>query len=1146
MRNAMRSLLTGLLLLSLGASAAWGSVTGSISGTVKDPAGAVIPGAIVTATNIQNGVRQQVVSSAEGAYSFLALQAGHYVISAEHKGFDRFKSSEIVLDVNAELRLPIVLRVGSVSQTVSVSGTVPQVQTESTQMGDVIESKKMEATPLNGRSYIDLLGLQPGVVPISSGSIGGDRPVSGNLSAGNVSVSGQRESANGFMVNGGSVEEGRNNGAAIVPNLDSIAEFRLLTNSFDAEYGHFSGGLINAITKSGTNGFHGSAFEFLRNEHLDARNFYDPSRGKFSRNQFGGTFGGPLVRNKLFFFGDYQGTRETRGVSTGNVLVPDAGARQGVIANPQSNLTGAVNGGYWANILSQRLGYAVSSGEPYYTAGCTTSAQCVFPNGIVPQSAWDGPASHLMQYIPTANAGQYFTSAAGNAMLHDNKGSVRVDADSSRYGTLSAYYFIDNSNFLNPYAVATVPGFETLTPGRAQQLNLSDTKAFGATAVNEFRFNFMRDANIFNEPQGGVGPKLGSLGFQEGPSTLIPVVPKLEGVPLVSFNNFTIGLPDGTTGQYNNTFEWLDNFSKVSGSHTIKLGGEYHYVQINERNTYAENGDFGFSGAETGSDWADFLIGAPDYFIQSSQQFLDSRTNYAGLYAQDSWHVTNNLTVNYGLRWEVSQPWYDTQNKIETLVPGMQSKVFPGAPTGWVFPGDPGIPSTLAPTRYNNFGPRVGLAYSPGAASGLGKALFGGPGRSSIRASYGLFYTSVEDLTMFIEVGDAPYGLFYFSPAPPTMSTPYIDRATGNNEGQRFPFTPPKPGQTNIDWSQFLPISSAPGYKTTNRLPYAEHYELSFERQFGAHTLMNFSYVGTQGHRLIAQLESNPGDPALCLSVSQPGEVTPGGATCGPFGENGVYTTASGQVINGTRSPFGNNFGSNAYLATMANSAYNALESSLRYTTGSLSFLAGYTYSRSLDNASGMGDWINPLNYRLSRSLSSFDMAHNFVFSYSWTLPFARLTGHRNNLTDGWTLTGVTHLTTGLPISIRETNDNSLLGTSGVDEPNFAGGNLNVQDPRTNQPYFNVALFSPEALGTIGNANRRFFHGPGLENFDMAMLKNISLGESRSIQLRAEFFNVFNHAQFQNPTGNINSSSFGIVTGARDPRIGQLAVKFTF
>lgn len=1151
-----------LAFLLLGCGLGLAAITGSISGVVKDQSGAVIPSAEVSVVNTATGIRSVVKADAAGFYNFPALSIGTYDLEVRQTGFKSFRVTGLAINANSALRVDADLQVGEQTQVVSVSSAALHVETRSTQMGEVIGSSRITSVPLNGRSYTDLLHLQPGVSPYVNAASPGDRPVSGDIgNAGNESVNGGRETANGFMVNGANVEEGRNNGAAIIPNLDSIAEWRIITNNFDAEYGNYSGGQVNLATKSGANQFHGDAFDFLRNTALNTRNFFSPSIGAFIQNQFGGTFGGPIKHNKAFFFVDYQGTRTTQGVDTGLIPVPSAADRTGDLSDQASSLTGSVNGSFWANTLSQELGYPVSVGEPYYSAGCTSSATCVFPNAMIPQSAWAAPVKALMKYIPLPNVpGNFFSTSAFDQRVRDDKGAVRVDGD-SRFGMLSAYYFMDDSLLNNPYHNSPeFPGFNAITPGRAQLLDLADTKTLGSASVNQFHFSYMRTANIFAEPQGGLGPSMSSLGFVgsfTAPGGIGSVVPQDQGVPLMQFNNFNFGLPDGTTGQYNNTFQWLDNYTRVIGTHSIKFGGEFHYDQINERNTYAENGVFAFNGTETGLDFADFLIGAPASLTQSSRQFLDSRTKYAGAFAQDSWRVRPSLTVNYGLRWEFSQPWYDTQNKTETIIPGEQSVVFPGAPKGWLVPGDPGIPQTLAPTKYDGFSPRFGLAYSPNLSSGLLSKLTGGPGRTSIRLGYGMFYTSVEDLTQFIEVGDSPYGLFYVSPVPPLFATPYIDRGTGNSEGQRFPFAfPPtnssaKNPDTTFNWAAVEPISGAPVFFHTNRLPYSEDYEFSLQRQFGANTVLGMSYVGTQGHKLISFLESNPANQSLCLALNSPSAVLPGTATCGPFGETGLFYPVSGPPVSVR--PLGPDLATNAYMDEMANSNYNSLQLSLRRSSRRASFLLGYTYSKCMDNASQLEEGINPLDYKASKGLCAFDLTHNFVASYSYNLPFDKFsfanTGLGTRLLKGWIVSGITTFATGLPVTITEVDDNSLLGATSdnVDEPNFTPGKiLNNTNPRTGLTYFNTSLFSQEPLGQLGNSNRRFFHGPGLNNFDLVLEKSVRVTESKQFQFRVEAFNLMNHAQFNGPDGNFNSGAFGLITSANAPRILQMALKFNF
>ena len=1145
--------LTIAAFLCLVSPQAWGAVTARISGTVKDPTGAVIPGADVSAVETQTGIKTATKTDSAGFYSFPALAIGRYDLDVRARGFKDFKQTGLILDVNTALQVDIPLQLGEASQEVTVNAAAIQVETTNTQMGEVINDAKMTTVPLNGRSYTDLLALQPGVTPVSSGQYSVLSP-SGSLNAGSLSVNGGRESANGFMVNGGNVEEGAFNGTSIIPNLDSIAEFRIITNNFDAEYGNYSGSQINAITKSGTNQFHGDVFEFLRNTDLDARGFFDPTRGKFIQNQFGATAGGRIIRDKLFFFVDYQGTRQIQGQSTGNILVPSAADHQGNVSDMASQLTGTVTGGYWANQLSQKLGYTVTPGEHYYVPGCTLNTDCVFPNAVVPQSVITTPSQNLMKYIPLANSGQFFTTASNNETLPDDKGSFRLDYN-SRFGLISGYYFIDNFNETNPYASSNLPGFTGIILGRAQMANIADTKTFGPTAVNELRLHYTRMVNLGNSafPSGGLGVTLASLGFVTGPGTLgiNPQDKATEGVPGIGFNNYSIGVPSYFAAQYNNTYQLIDNFSKVKGTHTMKFGGSVHYDQITEHDFGANNGTFGFNGQETGSDWVDFLIGAPNSFQQGVQEPLHTRGYYVGLYAQDSWRVKSSLTFNYGLRYEITTPWYEAQGQLQTIVPGLQSKVFPGSPTGWVFPGDPGIPNTLAPVRHNNFAPRVGLAWAPS-----GK-IWGGQGKTSIRASYGVFYTAFEDTTGFNEVGDAPFGYFWSNPAPPLFTTPYIDRETGFVEGQRFPVNFPPANvsasnpDTSVNWAGFEPISSSPGFWHKNRVPYAEDYSLSIQRQIGNSSVLSVSYVGTQGHNLLSNLESNPGNPALCLGLSQPSDVIPGGATCGPYSENAVFTRANGQVVNGTRGPLGNAFGSDGYYITIGNSNYNSMQVSFRHRSGPLELLGAYTWSKSIDDSSGWTEQINILNQRLGRAISSFNVPQNFVVSYHYDLPFNKLHGGR--LTSGWVLSGITRFASGLPVTLSEGDDHSLLGTfspgagAQVDTPNYDGGTLTFnRNPRSGLPYFNPTQFSLEALGQLGTADRRMFQGPGVNNFDLALLKDTHITESKVLQLRFELFNAFNHTQFQNPTGSILSGTFGYVTNANAPRIGQVALKFLF
>jgi len=1155
----------------------WAQMAG-ISGIVVDPSGAVVAGASVAAENSDDGWRKNCATGNDGSFSFAAPTPGHYRLRIDAPGFKPYLQTGLTVDGTTQLTVNARLALTSASSTVEVSADSLQIDLSSTQQGETIAATKMTSVPLNGRSFTDLVGIQPGIVPTSSQQPNAvvmsgvtSTPPSGDLNAGNLSISGQRETSNGFRVNGSDAEEDVNMGTAIVPNLDSIQEFRVLTSNFNAEYGNYSGGQILVLTKAGTNRFHGDAFEFLRNTSLDARNYFSAQRAQFSQNQFGGTLGGPIRHDKIFFFADYQGTRMTQGVDTGRISVPSLADRTGDLYDLAGSLTGTVNGQSWADSLSlsQRLGYTVYPGERYYTPGCVSSSQCVLPNAKIPERAWSAPAKALLQYIPKPNqAGNVFSTSAFNQTLRDDKGAIRIDAN-TRWGSLAAYYFVDDYALNNPYPIgqggANVPGFNAMTLGRAQLLSLGMTKALGTNVVNELHFSYMRDANQAGRPVGGVGPSLVSQGFvgPTGTPGIVPLDPTIEGVENISFNDFTFGVDSTGLTQVNNTFQWMDNYSRVIGKHTIKLGGEFHLDQINTNPDPVFNGAFVFQGTETGADLADFLLGIASGYNQADSQRFYNRNKYAGLFAQDSWRIRPHLTLNYGLRWDVISPWSEKYNQLQTLILGEQSRVYPGAPAGLVFPGDTGVPRTLAPTKYDNFAPRLGVSYSPDVQHGLLARIFGGPGRTDIRAGYGLFYTAFEGLSAGIMSANPPYGYDYTSLAPPLFATPFVTAASGQTVGQRFPLSfpafgasPQKP-DSNVDWSQYLPITGVPSFFHGNVPPYTDSYTFSIQRQLAASTFLSVSYVGTQAHHLLVLTSANPGNPALCLSLSQPSEVMPGTPTCGPFGESGTYTTPMGAVIHGTRGPFSSQFAAVTYQKTIANSDYNALQINLRHNSGPLEFMVGYTYSKSIDLSSSLAEAVNPLNPKLSRALSAFDMRHNFVVSHRYQLPLSKVFRCQNLWTEGWAFSGLTRFATGFPVTLYNNNDTSLLGTipnginnNGVDTPNFAPGNLKINtNPRNGNPAFNTALFSLPALGQIGTAPRRFFDGPGIYNFDMALEKSVRLSDSKSLEFRLEAFNVFNHAQFFGPAavnGNISSANFGEVVSAAAPRLVQLAAKFFF
>ncbi|MGA9882656.1 MAG: carboxypeptidase-like regulatory domain-containing protein [Candidatus Acidiferrales bacterium] len=1190
-------------LLLFSALPAWAQAAGgSISGTVKDQSGGVVMGASVIVRNTATGVQRTTKTDSDGFYSFLSLPVGLYELDINQAGFKPYRRTGMMIDVNTQLQTDVDLQLGEKNQQITVKANAVHVETQSTQMGDVITGPVITSVALNGRSYTDLLALQPGIVPMSTqtndsvvmAGVTVAIPPSGDLNAGNQSISGQREDANGFLVNGSDVKEEMNGGTSIVPNLDSIAEFRVLTNNFDAEYGNYAGGIVNVVTKSGTDSLHGDAFEFLRNTDFDAKSYFSPVRETYQQNQFGGTLGGPIEKHRVFFFGDYQGTRTIEGLDTGLVTVPSLADRSGDLSDIASAFSSSsgpftVAGAGLAAQLQNSLGYPVSQGEAYFTPGCSSSSACVFPNATFPVSAWAAPAQQLLQYIPLPNDGPSTFSGEEDERVRDDKWGLRFDEDTARWGTFSEYYFFDDFSLNNPFPSgqggATVPGFNGLNFGRSQLFSLSNVKTFGTTVVNEAHFSFMRSSNVVGQPSGGLGPSYESQGFVTGTGTagIYPLDPAITGVENVVFQGqFVMGLPITNVAQANNTFLMSDSFSKVIGSHTFKLGVELSFEQVNVNPNAEFNGTFLFDGYQTGNDFADFLVGAPNQFNQQDSAHYYPRHRYAGWYGQDSWRIKSNLTLNYGMRFELMRYWSEKYDQVPTFKPGEQSIIYPNAFPGLVYPTDPGIPNTLVPEKVR-YAPRIGIAYSPDASTGFLRRAFGGPGKTSIRASYGIFNSVIQGNTIGVDEPQPPYGLsdtVYNG----LFAAPY-NLADGTPGITPYPLTFPPlnarashPNSSVIFNGIYNPQSGMTAPVPWDTYPYTENYFLSVERQLPGQTVLSISYVGSQAHHLPAVYSANPGNPALCLALDQPGVLT-AGESCGPGGENNEYDLAEAFTFNGITYPAGtalqgtrlglnsslinnvaqgNYYGNDDYIGSVANSSYNALEVSVKGTTKRLVYSLGYTYSKSLDQASSLADALDPFDFGLTRGLSAWNMTHNFVATYDYRLPLERMTNRAHFLLDGWEISGITRISSGFPVTLSTDGDNSLQGSSPnginnryLDMPDKTGQPLAINtNPRANGlVYFNPRAFSDNAIGTVGNAGRRYFSGPGLLDTDLALLRNFNIRESKTLQFRLETFNIFNQVQFFGPAavnGDVDNPLFGDVVNAAPPRLIQLALKLMF
>jgi len=1179
------------LLVLVGSASLMADVTGSIQGYVRDSSGAVITGARVAVTEVATNLNRETTTDSQGAYTFLALPPGRYQIVATITGFRQATLKDIDLKVNDELRFDLTLAVGGAQETVSVEANAVQVQTVSTTLGTTIESPQILAMPLNGRSYLDLLSLQAGVSPLNTNSGYSDRGPSSGLytSSGNVSTDGQPEWANAFLVNGAEVNETKNMGAGLIPNADSIAEFRLLTNSFSAEYGKFTGSVMNTVTKSGTNRLHGTLFEFYRNQGLDATDYMSGTKAELKQHQFGGVLGGPIWKDKIFFFTDFQQTRQVAGVSTGPMSVLSNDERKGIF--PDDVLNSFVQGSAWAATLMSRGGGTIIGQGPscvgppactptkYNQLGTAVTTTELDSNGnpiSVPGhdiSAYIDPISKAtLQFIPAANqsGGFIYSDSSHSGSLIDTNMAQRIDFINQITGSWSGYYHYDDSTATQPIyqqayqGVTNVPGFPALVPSRNQLFGLSNTKTFGSTAVNVARIQFFRTAVRTSQPS--ASSKISSysqFGFNTDPATggLIntgtPGYP--SSLPMMLFNNFAVGNNWLNLYQPDTTYGLSDTFSKTMGSHSLSFGGDLRYYRLNVRNECGPNGYFQFSGNETNSDVSDYYIGAPGSFVQCSVQLLDNRTRYGALFGSDTWRATPKLTVNLGLRWDVARPWSDVYGRLTAPVPGEQSVKFPNSPPGNVVPGDPNVPSTISPTQWNNFGPRIGIAYAP--AGGIW-----GENKTSIRAAYGVYYLGAADNGNFGIIGDAPWGLYWASPAPTEFASPYVTRATGVSQGQHFPFTfPSGPGPfPNFKFGSLMPLY-LPGYYNHNKTQMAEHYNVSLQRQLDKSTVLTVSYVGTQGHHIQRSEDILWGNGSLCQSLSG----------CGPGGEGSVYTqggqtyygTFTGLINNQAISPNYTNsnggpvvaFASATYLKNSANSNYNSLQVSAERRARDLTLLVSYTYAHSLDSYSARYD---PRDPSRAYGPSTFDMRHNLVVSYNWDLPFARMFGQRRIAT-GWHITGISRFNTGTPISLKSGGDFALTNI-GLDYPTFVGPLQKVNSHIThsgrvhdyftnsafafNLPNCNGVLTSYEACGVTGSAKQYSFSGPGAINTDLGVEKDTKITESMAFNLRFEMFNVFNHANFLSTSvvGNANSSQFGQVTATAPQRIGQISAKFIF
>lgn len=1100
----IRSVLAVAALSCLSLSAQ--QITGNIRGVVTDQTGAVIPGATVTARQVETGLSRATTTDRKGNYVLLELPVGHYRLQAGAKGFREYVQDGITLNVNETASISPRLAVGSESERVVVSADAELIEPTVTSMGKVVHQRELEDLPLNGRNFSQLGLLQPGVVPLTPGIA----EAGGSLRNGQAyAVNGQRPESNNFLIDGANNFNGVDGGFVLKPPVDAISEFRIITHSANAEFGNALGSTTNIITRSGTNQIHGTLWEFLRNDALDANNYFAQTREPLKQNQFGGTIGGPIKKDKTFFFGFYEGFRNRQG-ETALTTVPSVKERGGDFSQlcPEGFTEG------FCNNPAHQL-FNVFANAPY-------------PNNQVPQEQFNQVSENLLGFFPLPNAGTNLFSTTQTLSNNSNQFGVKIDHYLDSRDTLNFRYMFNQLSQVDPLSPggASVPGFPVGEGQRAQNFVAQETHTFSPTLIAVARFSFLRNKFLFGERENHQSPS--SLGFQYEPSLDIAT-----GPPFIQVSGYsTVGDPiTGPRNTYENVYDFSGSLTWVHGKHTLKFGGGYQRQMINVLQGIATNGFFVFAPFPVTDAFASFLTGQPVVFMQGIGNFSRGiRGNSANGYAQDTYKVSSRFTINAGLRYDLPQPYTEIHNRLSLFEPGKQSQVMPDAPAGLVYPGDPGVPAGLIPTDRKAFAPRLGVAWDP---SGNGKLL--------VTSSYGIFYE--------------PYYTGQGGPlqsplsAPPYLGTPQVSLP---NFADPFHGDPPTPGTfskplTNLTLSPTL------------TLPYTQDWDLNVQRSFGSDWLFEIGYVGTKGTRLPRFIEANP-------AVFVPGYVN--GQPISNSSNADQRRLYSGCTLDD--SPSTCQYSSTGEIAGIANSSYNALESSLRkrFSHG-LSFLLSYTWSKTIDDVSslnitgsaakpvaGENDLAqDPFNLKAERGLSLFDARNRFVASYEWAIPFwSRGQNWYQRALGGWQLSGIATLMSGTPFTVFDSNDVAAEGSApeitgfSSQRPNLVGNPNN--GPRKVGAWLNASAYQrldPVAdAGQFGTEGRNVNVGPAYADWDFGALKNIRVTESTQFQFRAEMFDFLNRTNFRLPDSDISSPTFNHILAAEAPRQVQFALKFMY
>jgi len=1105
--NVVRYVLPLLVIACSSLSAQ--QITGNIRGTVTDPTGAVIQGAAATARQAETGLSRTAITDRNGNYVLLELPVGHYRLQVAAKGFGEYVQDGITLDVNETASVSPHLVVGSESQQVLVRADAEMIEPTTTSMGKVVEQRELEDLPLNGRNFSQLGLLQPGVVPLTPGIA----EAGGSLRNGQgYAVNGQRPESNNFLIDGANNFNGIDGGFVLKPPVDAISEFRIITHSANAEFGGALGSTTNIITRSGTNKLHGTLWEFLRNDDLDANNYFAQEKEPLKQNQFGASVGGPIRKDKTFIFGFYEGFRNHQGETT-LTTVPSLKQRTGDFSE-----------------LCQ------GSGEHFVEGFCTNPAHQLFnvfanapyPNNQVPEGQFNPVSQNLLSFFPLPNAGTNLFATTQTLKNDSDEFGIKVDQYIGSHDTLSFRYMFSQISQFDPLSPggASVPGFPVGEDQRAQNFVADETHTFSPNLIGVARISFLRNKFLFGEHENHQSPS--SLGFQYTPSLDIA-----SGPPFIQVNGYTtVGDPiTGPRNTYENVFDYSASLSWVHGKHEFKFGGGYQHQQINVLQGIATNGFFVFAPFPVTDAFASFLTGQPVVFLQGIGDFSRGiRGNNANWYVQDTYKVSSRFTINAGLRYELPQPYTEIHNRQTLFEPGKKSTVLSNAPVGLLYPGDPGVPGGLIPTEKKAFAPRFGIALDPD-----------GHAKSLVTASYSIFYE--------------PYYTGQGGPlqspisAPPYLGTPQVSLPDFANP---FNGNPPAPGTFSTPLTN---LTLAPSLV----LPYTQDWDLNFQHSFGSDLLFEIGYVGTKGTHLPRFIEANP-------AVFVPGYVD--GQPISNSSNADQRRLYSGCTL--ADSPSSCQFSSTGEIASIANSSYHALEASLRkrFSHG-LSFLASYTWSKTIDDVSsfnitgsaskpvaGENDLAqNPFNLGAERGLSLFDARNRFVGSYDWALPFwTQGQNWYQKALGGWQLDGIATLMSGTPFTVFDSNDVAAEGTApeitgfSSQRPNLVGNPNN--GPRSVSSWLNTGAYQRLDLtanaGQFGTEGRNVNVGPAFADWDFAALKNVKVTESMHIQFRAELFDVLNRTNFRLPDSDISSPTFNHILASEAPRQVQFALKFMY